>query len=146
MSLLLGPIYSSTAAPGAVGFGDYEVDGFMTAYFTLAGDGFAYQIVRSGTRSPAIGPWITPQVGMNLYECMATQLDTRPPTGRFGEWLDLANTWSWGYPAPPSRTSEGFVQPVINDRTSTFQIDIRRKSDGFVVDTFNVTLFATGNA
>jgi hypothetical protein len=96
VSLLLGGVYPVTAAaPGGVAFGDVTAEGTYRAFFLIQNDGAYYQ--RADGILTQLGAWISPQVGMNLYECRATANDITPPPGTYGTWLDLAQSWSWGW-------------------------------------------------
>lgn len=146
MSLLLGPVYPQGAPPaGVVSFGGDEVDGYLTAYWTISYDGSIYQQTAANQRAVATGVWIDPQVGMNLYECRATQLDTSPPNGTYNTWLDLGTTASsWGFSATAQRPIP--INTVFPDKTGTFFLEIRRKSDQVVVASGNVIVAMGGNA
>jgi hypothetical protein len=69
------------------------------AHFLIQNDGAYYQRA-DGLLTP-LGAWISPQVGMSLYECRATALDLNPPPGSYNTWLDLAQSWSWGWSLQP---------------------------------------------
>jgi hypothetical protein len=145
VSLLLGPIYVDGAPePGAVGISNDEVDGYLIAIWTIANDGLIYH--RSGQGGNTYQPplpsavWISPQVGMNLYECRAQAIDTMRPIGTYDTWLDLAQSWSWGWQMAVRGTQ------TVTDKEGSFQLEIRRKSDQVVVASITVLVSAAGNA
>lgn len=155
MSLLLAPRYSiDVIAPGGVAFGDVTVEGYLRSHFLIQNDGF-YAQRADGVLTP-IAAWITPQAGMNLYECRATVLGVIWPPGTYGSWLDLAQTWSWGWSlrAPSfhnrfndvvtSSLNDDYYEPV-SGTSGMFLLEIRRKSDGVVVASGNVTVNVVGD-
>lgn len=168
MSLLIGPHYDGGApAPGGVSFADVAVNGYLAAYFWIGNDGLLYETTRNNTQAKdLIGSWIDPQVGMNLYECRATALDLDPPGGAYGMWLDLGQTQSWGWtlkygtgsgtlggsndgprfvlPSPFGVEGDTYYEPVAG-RQGSFLLEIRRKSDGVVVDSGTVSVSAGGD-
>lgn len=107
-------------------FGDYQFSSgsSATASYQLRSDGF------QGRKGVSIGtPWITPQINMSAYECLATVDSGTLTSGTTGSWLNLGTTRSW------SKTQSG---DGISSVTVTVQI--RRVSDGVVVFTDQGTL------
>lgn len=162
MSLLLAPRYSiDVVAPGGVAFGDVTVEGTYRAHFIIQNDGFYSQ--RADFVLTPLGAWISPQAGMNLYQCRATAIDLNPPPGTYNTWLDLAQSWSWGWNLAPRQYIQGvdvlnrdgarffLDQPIdsyyepVSGTSGTFLLEIARKSDGVVVDSGNVTVIVDGD-
>lgn len=133
MSLLLAPIYAQASAPAAgavVATDNFTVDGTYWAYFIIANDGFVYgrrSYVGAGTM---MSDWIAPQSGMDLYECMASDTLGGRIDGTFNEWLDLAQSWTWGISGNRFALSEDVE----------FTLQIRRKSDLVVVGNYTIDL------
>lgn len=127
MSLLLAPNYPQGSAPGvgAPALADETVEGLRRAQYQLGFDGWIYHNV---ARDVA---WISPQVGMDTFECRATAVDLSPPPGTYDTWLDLANSWVWGWAA--SAGNDG-----------SFLIEIRRKSDLVVVASATIQIIVDG--
>lgn len=141
MSLLLAPIYSQGAPPppGNVALVDQSVSGWQVAEFLIANDGNLYsKINNTAPGGILLGPWINPQVGMNLYECRASQIGTRRANGIYDTWLDCGNSWDWS-------TDLG-IGGTFHRATSniSFLLEIRRKSDAVVVASCTVSLEADG--
>lgn len=144
---LLGPIYGydTTPAPGAVSFAGDSVSGYLAAYWTISYNGFIYKQQAANQRAFQDGSWIDPQVGMAGYECRATAIDTNPPKGTYNAWLDLAGqAYSWGFQATTQHPIP--INTVFPDKTGSFHIEIRRKSDQVVVASGDVTVEMGGNA
>jgi hypothetical protein len=83
----------------------YFVSGYLFAHFMIGNDGILYgqEGAQNATRQP-IGPWISPQVGMSLYECRATArhdaAERAPMTsGSISRW-----TWGWALDVRQGRT------------------------------------------
>lgn len=154
--MLLAPIYPTDApAPGAVALADIVVTGYLFAEFIIGNDGILYHREGSANYPPSdpIGAWIDPQVGMSLYECRATPSTSTQATGNYDAWLDLAQSWGWALDVRQERTSawgnlqnESPLTETWTDRSATFLLEIRRKSDLVVVVSVNVTVSAGGNA
>lgn len=81
-----------------------------------------------------VGDWITPQTNMASYEARATTL-SGTPVGTMGAWLNLGSTRTWTL----TRSSVGIG-------SASFTLEIRRASDGSVLDTATITLEAEVNA
>lgn len=80
----------------------------------------------------SLGNWITPTGAAGAaYEVRATELSNPVSTGTVGSWLALNSTQSWSR----TRTVLGIIDCIL-------QIEIRRASDGLVLDTATITLSA----
>jgi hypothetical protein len=102
-----------------------------TANYTLAADGDIDRTTGDNNLSDQ-GDWITPKVNMADYECRATVTSGSLSSGTAGSWLALTSSRSWT------------KQQVINGTSScVFTLEIRRASDGEVLDTATITLTAT---
>lgn len=119
------------AAKGGVIFTGAAVVGPTYAQWLISFDGFTYKRRNSGAfiKGPA---WLNPQIGMNLYEVRATLASGDPPPGILGTWLSLSDSQVWGW---ANETSEQSCQLTI---------EIRRKSDGVIVTTANVSIMVAG--
>ena len=97
------------------------------------GDIFRNLGIGGGASNTDIGDWITPKINMAAYECRATlNSGTSPAGSAVGSWLALSSGRSWNL----TRTSLGTV-------TCNLTIEIRRASDGTVLDSCTVILTAT---
>jgi hypothetical protein len=114
---------------------DDSVGGDLKAKWRIANDGWIYHS-EDAPFVPAYA-WITPQSGMELYECRATATSLEwPPLGeQYNVWLDLAQSWTWGW---------GAVATLHAGHSGSFLLEIRRKSDLVVVASCNVDIAASG--
>ena len=86
----------------------------------------------SGTNTVGdIGDWITPKTNMASYECRATMLSGSLTTGTTGAWINLATTRTWTV----SRSGVG-------TNLASMTLEIRRASDGTVMDSATISFIA----
>ena len=132
-----------TAAPPSGGGGDSSgivlADDFVgnvrIAEWTLGYDGYVYHRQGSGAAVKK-GPWINPQVGMNLYQVNVTVTSgDSPDQGDLGNWDNLGSvSLTWGF------------HTVYTPYDSDLQVQIRRASDGTILKTTALTLTVYGLA
>lgn len=104
--------------------------GDATARWGLESDGDTVEQLNAVQSD--IGDWITPKTNMANYEVRATLNSGTTPSGSsLGSWLVLNNTRSWQL----LRTSIGLVQCQLF-------VEIRRASDGTVLDSATINLTA----
>lgn len=97
-----------------------------TASYALENDG---DIAVNGSDD---GDWITPKAAAGAdYECRATVISGGFTTGTFGSWLALSSTRSWT-----------LVQSGIGTATASMTLEIRRASDGTVLDSATISFTA----
>jgi hypothetical protein len=98
-----------------------------TASYALESDGdIATNLVDSGD-------WITPKAAAGAdYECRATVVSGTFTSGTFGSWLALSSTRSWT-----------LVRTTLGTSTASMLIEIRRASDGTVLDSATISFTAT---
>lgn len=105
-----------------------------TATYQLENDGGIGVSNANGTSIIDGGNWVTP-AGASvaaLFECRATVISGSLTSGTTGSWLalDTTRTWTLGSGGPPG------------SQTCVFTLEIRRASDGVVVDSADITLEA----
>lgn len=113
---------------GAVSVPDDSIVGLRRAAWKLGADGFIY---RNGVAGSA---WITPQSGMADYEIsasLAAGADPLDVDAGQGVWLSPVISPEWGYANAAAKTGE-------------LDVEIRRVSDGFIVDSAAISLEITG--
>jgi hypothetical protein len=96
------------------------------ASYRLASDGDIDHTSGTNTISDA-GDWITPKTNMALYECRATMISGTLTSGTTGSWMALSSDRTWTL----TRTADG-------TSTASFTLEIRRASDGTVMDTATI--------
>lgn len=98
-----------------------------TASYALESDGdIATNLVDSGD-------WITPKAAAGAdYECRATVVSGTFTSGTFGSWLALSSTRTWT-----------LTQTTLGTSTASMLIEIRRASDGTVLDSATISFEAT---
>lgn len=114
---------------GVVSLANDQVYGVTDAWWRLNANGFTYL---NGTKGPT---WITPQVGMTDYEISVTLGGTSDPldvSAGLGVWISPSTNPRWGY--------LDSVAPM----TGSLTVEIRRVSDGTVVDTATILLDTQG--
>lgn len=105
-----------------------------TANYQLESDGDIGRSNPTGTAMNDGGDWITPKAAAGAaYECRATLISGTLTSGTTGSWLALSTTRTWGVNSgsPPGK------------KVCTFTLEIRRASDGVVLDTATITVDAT---
>lgn len=80
------------------------------------------------------GDWIAPRINMALFEARVTVTSGSLSSGTAGSWLSLATTREW------QRN-----QTTIGTSSVQFTIEIRRASDGVVVDSATINMSASVN-
>lgn len=128
--ILCGPHVGAGAGGGGevVDAPDDSIYNLRRAVWKLGADGFIY---RNGTASVA---WITPQVNMAAYEIrvdLAAGSDPLDVNAGLGVWLSAVTGPSWGYFNTYAKVGNLAVQ-------------IRRASDGVVVDTATIDVEIAG--
>lgn len=126
MLIAAGDVSSGTVSIADLTASDEQVSGSASATYTLSSDG-----TLAATGYSDIN-WITPRVGMGLYEVRATVQSGSLTGGTTGTWLALDTSRSWSR----IRTSTG-------SSSCSLLIEIRRASDGTVVDSATIILIAT---
>lgn len=111
--------------------GTAGIGGSATAVYVLDSAGDIRYTVGSDSVTDN-GDWIAPKTNMANYECRATLTSGTLSSGTTGAWLSLGTTRSW----TRSRT----ISPGLT--TTTFTLEIRRATDGVVMDTATITLQA----
>ncbi len=103
-----------------------------TASYALASDGDIDATAGTNT-SVDRGDWISPQINMSAYEARATVTSGTLSSGTEGTWLSLGTTRTWNV-----------VHSGIGTGSTSceFTLEIRRTSDGVVLDTATITLQA----
>lgn len=98
-----------------------------TASYELESDGdIAVNLADSGD-------WITPKAAAGAaYECRATVVSGTFTSGTFGSWLPLSSTRSWS-----------LLRSTIGTSTASMTLEIRRASDGVVLDSATISFTAT---
>lgn len=97
-----------------------------TASYSLENDG---DIAVNGADD---GDWITPKAAAGAdYECRATVLSGSFTSGTFGSWLALNTTRTWT-----------LVRSTIGTSTASMTLEIRRASDGTVLDSATINFSA----
>jgi len=104
--------------------------GTATATYQLENDG-DIGLCLGGNTIVAGGDWVTPATNVASYECRATVTSGALTSGTSGAWLNLATTRTWTLARASAGTS-----------TTVFTLEIRRASDGVVLDTATITLQA----
>lgn len=80
-----------------------------------------------------VGDWITPKSAAGAdYECRATVLSGSFTSGTFGSWLALNSTRTWT-----------LQQSGVGNTTASMTLEIRRASDGAVLDSATLNFSAT---
>ncbi len=77
------------------------------------------------------GDWITPQTNMASYECRMDVLSGTFSSGTTGAWMSLSTTRTWTK-----------LQSVNGSSAVSGTLQIRRTSDGTVMDSATITLTA----
>jgi hypothetical protein len=121
----------SGAAKGTVVLYGDSIVAPTYAQWTIGFDGFTYKRRTSGAaaRSQA---WLSPQIGMSLYEVRATLASGDLPPGTFGVWLPMTSSYTWGW---ANETSQ---------QRCHITIEIRLASTGAIVGTATINLFIAG--
>lgn len=106
-----------------------EINQVGTISFSLFSDGTRTNLdAEAGTNY-----WLEPQSGMSLFDVRATETSGSVTTGTVGSWLNLGTTRTWTK-APPGGPGASSV---------TLQLEIRRASDGVVLETNTIELVAS---
>lgn len=110
---------------------DTQVGVTATASYSLTSAGVINQITTGGTS--AIGYWINPAGAAGAaYEVYVTNSGDALFSGTIGSWLALNTTRTW---TQQKAIGTGFKQADLT-------VQIRRASDGVVMDTAAITLYA----
>lgn len=136
--ILLGPRSGTGSGggvtPGTVTLANNDIID-MPARWYIQPDGYTYiHNLLETSRGPT---WITPRVGMELFEVMVSLAGGSDPLefilgDGLDVWIPLSVGGGWGY-SPIGPTVEG-----------TLNVQIRRISDGVVVDTADIYLYSEG--
>lgn len=100
--------------------------------FQLESDGDIGRV--QGATPSDQGDWLSPKLGMGDYEARATITSGTLTSGTAGSWLNLGTTRSWNV-----------QQSGVGEKACTFTLEIRRASDGEVLDSAPVTIQAIVN-
>ena len=106
-------------------------DSFAGYELQSDGDIFRNTGIGGGAINTDIGDWITPKINMAAYQCRATLNSGTTPVGTLNTWLALTSNRSWSL----TRSTVGSV-------TCNLTVEIRRASDGVVLDSCTVILTA----
>lgn len=106
-----------------------------TSSYSIANDGDIDAVNGTNTIVDR-GDWITPKINMANYEVRASIVSGSVTSGTTGSWLSLASTRTWTV----ERSGIG-----AGTTTCVLTIEIRRASDGTVMDSATVTMQATVN-
>lgn len=104
--------------------------GFI-AYAQLSLLNTGKMILATSLTSDSTQDWVVPNSAAADYEVRATMISGDQPIGTFGTWLAMTGNATWTHEAEDFEYFEG-----------TFQIDIRRASDGVIVGGFEAHLLA----
>lgn len=103
-----------------------------TASYSLASDGDIDATAGTNTIVDR-GDWISPQINMSAYEARVTVTSGALSSGTEGSWLALSSTRTWT--VVHSGVGTGSTSCV-------FTLEIRRASDGVVLDTATISMQA----
>lgn len=120
--ILLGPRHSA-AASGTVALGADSVSGVKTALWSVNANGYVTHTTDAG--STVEQAWIYPRVGMELFEVMASVVDSvggiGPISDPVGSWIPASSSPKWGY------------INAFNTKSVELAVSIRRISDGVIL-------------
>ncbi len=133
MTGILLPRFGVAAAPDEavnVSLGDLTIRGYRYASIAIVADGFVWE----GTGGPNVQSfaWITPQLGMDQYEVMASYVSqSQPDVGSLldlGQWRPASSSPWLGFETRSAR------------KTAVFQIHIRKIGEVEILASAQVTL------
>lgn len=108
--------------------------GTTSAVYVLGNDGNIRYTTDGTNTVEDHGDWITPQTNMANYEVFASVTSGTLTGGTTGAWQSLGTTRTWNVTRP---AVSGF-----GTSSATIALQIRRASDGVVVDTASIDLRA----
>jgi hypothetical protein len=129
---LLAMFGSSGGSGGGLVVADAYISGTTVTGWLLGSEGFTYYKQNSGL-SIKSDPWVSPQIGMELYEVnVGVAGDT--PSGTVGAWVSLGTTREWT------------LTTTYPPKFATLTVQIRLISNHAITKTVTVTLDASGIA
>lgn len=124
-------LVGSEGGGGSGDLSDTSVGGTTYAQWMISNDGFTYRRTTSGVSRKG-SAWINPQTGLSNYEVRATLVNGDTPDGTFDTWLSMASFYTWGW------------ADELDPKSCEILIELRRASDGVVIDSATISLFVFG--
>ena len=114
-------------ATGTVAISDQTIEDLNNVSINYRANGNV-----EGNPGGVLETWVTGTTDFTAYEIRATKLSGANPIGTLGSWLSLGSNRAWTLTA------------TLLTKFCVLRIEIRRASDGSVLDTATVNLQAEG--